>query len=191
ADRVPGCGRAQAQARRAEGHRAARLDPGRGLRARLRDRRRGPRARDRGEDFLGAFPALRARGPDARGARPWRATRGRRRPPALSGERRIGIGRARGPLRGPALALLALALPACATAPHAESDWEKRNLQGKPAGEDVALPAYPQPKNLVQFRVPDTEGFRYFVDRTTLRVDANDSLVRYVLVARSSEGAQN
>src|SRR5262249_52055040 len=98
---------------------------------------------------------------------------------------------ARGPLRGPALALLALALAACGTAPHAESDWEKRNLQGKPAGEDVALPAYPQPKNLVQFRVPDTEGFRYFVDRTTLRVDANDNLVRYVLVARSSEGAQN
>ena len=32
-----------------------------GLSARVRDRRRGPGARNRGEDFVGALPALRAR----------------------------------------------------------------------------------------------------------------------------------
>ena len=95
-------------------------------------------------------------------------------------------------MRRSALALAAtLALAACGAPPRAESDWEKRNLQGKPDDEDAASPAYPQSVNLVQFRVPDTEGFRYFVDRTTLTVDAKEGLVRYVLLARSSEGAQN
>ena len=85
----------------------------------------------------------------------------------------------------------AAALVACGTAPRVESEWEKRTLQGKPAEEAAALPAYPQSANLVRFRVADAEGFRYFVDRTTLSVDEKESLVRYVLVARSSEGAQN
>ena len=97
-------------------------------------------------------------------------------------------------MRRPALALTAaLALAACGAPPRAESDWEKRNAEGTPAlaEEDRAPPAYPQSANLVQFRVPDTEGFRYYVDRTTLSVEPKEGLVRYVLVARSSEGAQN
>ena len=94
-------------------------------------------------------------------------------------------------MRRPALALAAaLAAAACGSPPRGESDWEKRNLQGPPAEEEVAPPAYPQPANLLEFRLPDPEGFRFFVDRTTLSVD-KDGVVRYVLVARSSEGAQS
>ncbi|HZD21763.1 MAG TPA: CNP1-like family protein [Burkholderiales bacterium] len=90
-----------------------------------------------------------------------------------------------------ALALAAaFALAACGSPPRAESDWEKRKLQGQPAEEEVALPAYPQPANLIEFRRPDAEGFRFFIDRTTLSVE-KEGVVRYVFVARSSEGAQN
>ncbi len=94
-------------------------------------------------------------------------------------------------MRGPALALAgALALAACGSPPREESEWEKRKLQGPPAEEEVAPPAYPQPANLIAFRLPDPEGFRFFIDRTTLSVQ-KEGVVRYVFVARSSEGAQN
>jgi hypothetical protein len=86
--------------------------------------------------------------------------------------------------------VLALALAACGSPPRVESDWEKRNLQGQGAEEEPAPPAYPQAANLIEFRLPDAQGFRYFIDRTTLRVD-KDGVVRYVLVARSSEAPQN
>jgi hypothetical protein len=94
-------------------------------------------------------------------------------------------------LRRSALVLAAaLAASACGSPPKAESDWERRNLQGQSAEEEVKPPAYPQAANLVPFRVEDADGFRYSIDRTTLRVE-KDGVVRYVLVARSSEGAQN
>lgn len=54
----------------------------------------------------------------------------------------------------------------------------------------MAPPAYPQAANLVAVRLPDADGFRFFIDRSTLAV-GKDGVVRYVLVARSSEGAQN
>jgi hypothetical protein len=94
-------------------------------------------------------------------------------------------------LRRSALALAAaLAAAACGSPPRVESDWEKRNLQGQPAGEEVAPPAYPQAANLIEFRLADADGFRYFIDRTALSVD-KDGVVRYVLVARSGEAPQN
>jgi hypothetical protein len=94
-------------------------------------------------------------------------------------------------LRRPALALAAaLAAAACSSPPHVESDWEKRNLQGKPAEEELAPPAYPQAANLIEFRVANADGFHYFIDRTALSVD-KDGVVRYVLVARSGEAPQN
>ncbi len=94
-------------------------------------------------------------------------------------------------MRGSALALAAaLAAAACSSPPRVESDWEKRNLQGPPAEEEVAPPAYPQAANLIEFRLPSADGFRYFIDRTTLGVD-KEGVVRYVLVARSGEAPQN
>ena len=65
-------------ARAAEGHRGALLGAGGGSAAGVRDRRRGPRARERREDLRGAFPALRAHAGDDRGP----ACRGRARLPA-------------------------------------------------------------------------------------------------------------
>src|SRR6185437_7162573 len=49
----------------------------------LRDRRRGPGARDRGEDILRAFPALRAHARHGGGREVRRGPRGGHRPPAL------------------------------------------------------------------------------------------------------------
>ena len=84
----------------------------------------------------------------------------------------------------------ALAAAACGSPPRDESDWERRNLQGQPVEAEAAPPAYPQAANLIEFRLPDAGGFRYFIDRTTLGVD-KEGVVRYVLVARSSEAPQN
>ena len=54
----------------------------------------------------------------------------------------------------------------------------------------MSPPAYPQAANLLAVRLPDADGFRFSIDRSTLAV-GKDGVVRYVLVARSSEGAQN
>ena len=86
--------------------------------------------------------------------------------------------------------VIALALAACGSPPRTQSDWEKRNLQGQPAEEEITPPAYPQAANLVAVRLTDADGFRFYIDRSTLAV-GKDGVVRYVLVARSSEGAQN
>ena len=88
-----------------------------------------------------------------------------------------------------------LMLAGCATANRSLSDWERqqgqRDTGSTPAAaeESVALPAYPVPKDLVEFTIDDPAGFRYFVDRATLSV-GKDGVVRYVLVARSAS-AQN
>ena len=92
---------------RAEGHRGPHLGAGRGLRARVRHRRRGPRARERGEDLGGAFPALRAR-PRRCAPRSRRGAGlvGRRRSPELPRQRRSGA-------RGARLARRRTSLEAC------------------------------------------------------------------------------
>lgn len=56
--------------------------------------------------------------------------------------------------------------------------------------EKIALPPYPSPGGLVELSVPEAAGFRFYVDGKTLSV-GNDDVVRYVLVARSAEGAEN
>lgn len=87
-----------------------------------------------------------------------------------------------------ALALL-LALVACGPRPVEQSDWERAHLKGWQE-EAVAPPAYPSAKSLVELAVPEARGFRFFVDGQTLAV-GDDGVVRYVLVARSPDGAQN
>ena len=87
--------------------------------------------------------------------------------------------------------LLPLLLPAGCGSPGPQSDWERQNLKDKPAAEEQAeLPAPPAAANLLEFSVGEAEGFRFFVDRTTLSI-GKDGIVRYTLVARSPEGAQN
>jgi CNP1-like family len=93
-------------------------------------------------------------------------------------------------VRGSALTLALVALAACGTKPREESDWERRNTQSAPAEEEVALPPYPTRRNLVEFGVIGADGFHFFIDRPSLAV-GKDGIVRYVLVARSPEGAEN
>ncbi|HET7669858.1 MAG TPA: CNP1-like family protein [Burkholderiales bacterium] len=84
--------------------------------------------------------------------------------------------------------VLLLALAGCAT--QEMSDWERANIDARPVEEHLVLPPYPQPGRLLPFGVADSGGFRFFVDGATLSV-GKDRIVRYVLVARSPDGAQN
>jgi hypothetical protein len=88
--------------------------------------------------------------------------------------------------------VLALLAAACSSKPKTESEWEREHPQAPAAAADEqpAPPAYPSDANLLEFRVDDPDRFRYFVDRTSVSVE-KDGTVRYVLVARSPEGAQN
>ncbi|MGH8517244.1 MAG: CNP1-like family protein [Panacagrimonas sp.] len=51
-------------------------------------------------------------------------------------------------------------------------------------------PAYPGKQALIEFAVDTAGGFRFFIDPASLSV-GSDGEVRYVLVARSAEGAEN
>lgn len=86
------------------------------------------------------------------------------------------------------LALLMLA--GCSTRPAEQSDWERQQGRPAPAETDVELPAYPLASRLVEFEKGSGGAFRLFIDPATLSV-GKDGVVRYVLVARSSSGAEN
>jgi hypothetical protein len=71
-----------------------------------------------------------------------------------------------------------------------KSDWqieqEERNWKEVP----VKIPPYPKVQNLVEFTVSRETDFRFYIDATSLSV-GSDGVVRYVLVARSPNGAEN
>jgi hypothetical protein len=97
-------------------------------------------------------------------------------------------------LRFPLLLLVAL-LAACST-PVEMSDWERQNMSRQaPRDDNVVPPPFPENARarakLIEFPLADAGGFRFFVDASTLSVDAKDGVVRYVLVAQSPSGAQN
>jgi hypothetical protein len=85
---------------------------------------------------------------------------------------------------------LLVALVTGCGAPGPQSDWERQNQKGPPPEEQVEPPAFPAAANLLEFNVPEGGGFRFFVDPATLSV-GKDKVVRYTLVARSSDGVQN
>lgn len=81
------------------------------------------------------------------------------------------------------------ALAGCSNTP-LQSDWERAHL-GQTSEEDaVALPRYPRDADLLPLRISPGPGFRFFVDGSTLSV-GKDRVVRYALVARSSQGPDN
>jgi hypothetical protein len=82
-----------------------------------------------------------------------------------------------------------LALAGCGGAPPLQS--EPPEAGAKAAEERIAPPAYPKDASLLEFSVLNAGGFRFFVDGASLSVAQRDGEVRYVLVARSPEGAQN
>ncbi len=83
-----------------------------------------------------------------------------------------------------------LVLAGCSTRPAEQSDWELEHRKPAPEEVQVELPAYPVAARLIEFEKSPAADFHYFIDPATLSVD-KDGVVRYVLVARSSSGAQN
>ena len=86
--------------------------------------------------------------------------------------------------------LAALAAAAC-SGPGEKSDWERsREATLQPSDEAVVPPAYPAHERLIEFFVAATSEFRFFIDPASISV-GRDGMVRYTLVARSSEGPDN
>lgn len=85
---------------------------------------------------------------------------------------------------------LCLALVACAGDAPEQSDWERSHDALNWQETRVTLPAYPKKANLAKFDVGARPDFRFLIDASTLSV-GSDGVVRYVLVARSPEGAEN
>jgi len=94
-------------------------------------------------------------------------------------------------LRGRLVPVLILVVGPAACGHAEKSDWERKHEAGLPPGEEtVALPAYPEERQLIEFFVAATSEFRFFVDAASIGV-ASDGVVRYTLVARSAAGAEN
>lgn len=94
-----------------------------------------------------------------------------------------------------ALALQAVAQPTQermpGQPPPEKSDWEleqERRL-GLDEGE-VKLPPYFKEGDLIEFEVTRASSMRFYVDRASISV-GGDLVVRYTLVARSPQGAEN
>lgn len=88
----------------------------------------------------------------------------------------------------------ALALAACSE-PHAQSssfksDWEVEQEKRIVREGEVKLPPRFRDENLLEFEVGRSVNLRFYIDRASLEV-GTDEVVRYTLVARSSQGAQN
>lgn len=56
--------------------------------------------------------------------------------------------------------------------------------------QEANPPAYPKTSGLVEFRGGGVTSNRFFIDADTLSI-GNDGVVRYILVIRSSAGAEN
>jgi hypothetical protein len=68
---------------------------------------------------------------------------------------------------------------------------ERERGYDKEAAEPLpASPAFPRPGALLRFQAPPGSSTQFFIDRTTLAVTPQGE-VRYVIVARSSEGVDN
>ena len=93
-------------------------------------------------------------------------------------------------MRGPAVVALCLALVACAGDAPDQSDWERAQEARSWQEIRVTLPPYPKSANLVEFDAGTGSEFHFLVDAASLSV-GSDGVVRYVLVARSAQGAAN
>ena len=83
-----------------------------------------------------------------------------------------------------------LVVTGCSSTPEV-SDWEREHaLKQAPREGEVTPPPFPARAKLIEFPVSDAGGIRFFIDGSTLAVD-KEGIVRYVLVAQSSGGAQN
>jgi hypothetical protein len=73
------------------------------------------------------------------------------------------------------------------------SDWERANY-ARFARERTdpmpQLPPYPKQADLVKFWEHPTSNFKFYIDQSSIAVDKR-GVVHYVMVAKSSEGAEN
>lgn len=90
------------------------------------------------------------------------------------------------PLLAGCLATL-LALPVAAQSSGAAAAQTKDPAA---ATDDIALPGFPEEKNLVPFYVSATTAHRFMIDATSLEV-GGDGVVRYTLVVKTGGGATN
>ena len=84
--------------------------------------------------------------------------------------------------------LLALLVAGC-SAPGPVSDWERQQGPKLAAEQPVTLPPLPDERNLVSFDLIAPTDMRFFIDAASLTV--GEGVVRYVMVARSPQGAEN
>ncbi|MGH8686088.1 MAG: CNP1-like family protein [Burkholderiales bacterium] len=91
----------------------------------------------------------------------------------------------------PLLVLLAGALLGGCAAPAAndQSDWEREREETSLRNVDVAPPAFPRERDLISFSVSAASDFKFFIDGASI-APAADGVVRYVLEARSRQGAR-
>jgi len=83
--------------------------------------------------------------------------------------------------------ILMLPLAAMAQTPgFGENDADRSSRAETP----VPLPQYPKPKNYLPFQVSATMPFAFFVDAKSISIGA-DRVVRYTMIAKSSNGALN
>jgi CNP1-like family len=90
-------------------------------------------------------------------------------------------------MRAWAVLMLMLPLAAAAQTPGFDDGHSDRASR---AEKQLALPPYPKPENYLPFQVSATMPFAFFVDAKSISVGA-DGVVRYSLIARSSDGALN
>lgn len=86
--------------------------------------------------------------------------------------------------------MLSAVLVTAALAQPEKSDWERRQEERTWREIETPPPAYPRAENLLPFFVSAASDFSFFVDAASLSV-GEDGVVRYVLVARSAQGAQS
>ncbi len=83
--------------------------------------------------------------------------------------------------------VLILPLAAAAQMPGFEENSGARDRRGE---VQVPLPPYPKLENYLPFQVSATTPFAFFVDATSISVGA-DGVVRYSVIAKSSDGGLN
>lgn len=86
--------------------------------------------------------------------------------------------------------LAAVALAGCAAGPEPVSDREYDPGERPWQEIEATLPVYPDPGDLIEFRVSPAVNLRYFVDAKSISV-GEDRVVRYTVVIRSPQGAEN
>jgi CNP1-like family len=90
-------------------------------------------------------------------------------------------------MRAWAVLMLMLPLAAAAQTPGFDDGHSDRASR---AETPVKLPSYPKPENYLPFQVNAIMPFAFFVDAKSISVTA-DGVVRYSLIAKSSDGALN